>query len=74
MLERYELRDMFQGHGWEILHDKVATDSDHGRSMIHFVAVKQAATATGVDDDHEDGSCLATTTATLAENKRPKLA
>jgi len=52
VLERYELRDLFQsivvGVGtdnatasqWKILHDQVALDSDHGRTMIHFVAVK----------------------------------
>jgi hypothetical protein len=39
VLERYELRDLFLHAGkWEILFDEIALDSDHGRTMIHFVA------------------------------------
>jgi hypothetical protein len=51
VLERYELRDLFApqpctaGEGaevavakWKVLYDQVALDSDHGRTMIHFVA------------------------------------
>jgi len=37
VLERNQLRDMFQ-EGWDILHNEIALDSDHGRTMIHFVA------------------------------------
>jgi hypothetical protein len=41
VLERYELRDLFApptGANWKVLYDEVALDSDHGRTMIHFVA------------------------------------
>jgi hypothetical protein len=40
VLERYELRDLFSESkvNWEILHDEIAMDSDHGRTMIHFLA------------------------------------
>eukprot|EP00980_Cylindrotheca_fusiformis_P007966 scaffold1697_cov120-Cylindrotheca_fusiformis.AAC.48 len=40
VLERNQLNEMFQdaSNNWEILHDEIALDSDHGRSMIHFVA------------------------------------
>lgn len=38
VLERTQLRDLFQAHGWKILFDEIAMDSDHGRTMIHFVA------------------------------------
>ncbi|VEU39007.1 unnamed protein product [Pseudo-nitzschia multistriata] len=37
VLERNELNDIFHT-GWDILHDEIAIDSDHGRTMIHFVA------------------------------------
>jgi hypothetical protein len=46
VLERYELRDLFVSKSstaggeanWKVLYDEVALDSDHGRTMIHFVA------------------------------------
>jgi hypothetical protein len=49
VLERYELRDLFVPQPftaggaesvakWKVLYDEVALDSDHGRTMIHFVA------------------------------------
>lgn len=42
VLARHELRDMFtggQGGGaWSILHDNIVQDSDHGRTLVHFVA------------------------------------
>ena len=38
VLERTQLRDLFQSQGWEILHDDITLDSDHGRTMIQFVA------------------------------------
>lgn len=41
VLERDELSDLFCDDTWEILHDEIATDSDHGRTMIHFVAQKR---------------------------------
>ena len=44
VLERTQLRDLFQGSccNWEILHDEITTDSDHGRPMIQFVARRKA--------------------------------
>lgn len=41
VLERYELRDMVQGSDWNILCDRVVTDSDHGRTLIQFVVQLQ---------------------------------
>jgi hypothetical protein len=38
VLERYELRDMVEGTAWKIRCDRVVTDSDHGRTLIQFVA------------------------------------
>jgi rhodanese-related sulfurtransferase len=49
VLERDELATLFAnagrvngncGHKWEILHDEIALDTDHGRTMVHFVARK----------------------------------
>ena len=40
VLERFQLRDLFAAAGWNIVHDEIAMDSDHGRTMIHFVAKK----------------------------------
>jgi hypothetical protein len=37
VLERDELSNLFQER-WDILHNEIANDSDHGRSMVHFVA------------------------------------
>ena len=37
VLERNQLSELFQSQ-WDILHDEIALDSDHGRTMIHFVA------------------------------------
>mmetsp|Transcript_26511 Transcript_26511/g.56811 ORF Transcript_26511/g.56811 Transcript_26511/m.56811 type:complete len:398 (+) Transcript_26511:116-1309(+) len=37
VLERNQLSKIFEAQ-WDILHDKIALDSDHGRTMIHFVA------------------------------------
>ena len=37
VLERNQLSDLFQSQ-WDVLHDEIALDSDHGRTMIHFVA------------------------------------
>lgn len=41
VLERYELRDMVHGTDWHICCDRVVTDSDHGRTLIQFVAQLQ---------------------------------
>ena len=41
VLERYELRDMVQGTDWIIRCERVVTDSDHGRTLIQFVAQLQ---------------------------------
>lgn len=45
VLQRNQLKDLFENKnsseadsGWDILHDEIAMDSDHGRTMIHFVA------------------------------------
>ncbi|CAB9508887.1 expressed unknown protein [Seminavis robusta] len=41
VLERHELRQMFStDRGWCVLHDNIVTDSDHGRTLINFVAVR----------------------------------
>jgi hypothetical protein len=37
VLERNQLSDLFQEQ-WDVLHDEIALDCDHGRTMIHFVA------------------------------------
>ena len=37
VLERNQLSCLFQSQ-WDILHDEIALDSDHGQTMIHFVA------------------------------------
>ena len=42
VLERNELSEIFADDDWEILHDKVVQDSDHGRTLIQFVAQKKA--------------------------------
>ena len=41
VLERNEMKDLFMGNGWDVLHDEIATDSDHGRALLHFVARKR---------------------------------
>ncbi len=51
VLERYELRDLFAPQSstaggaahWKVLYDEVALDSDHGRTMIQFVAQRLVA-------------------------------
>jgi hypothetical protein len=40
VLERNQLNDLFHEQGWEIMHDEIALDSDHGRTMIQFVCRK----------------------------------
>ena len=50
VLDRYELRDLFQsvgstgksdeGSSWKIVKDDICLDGDHGRTLIQFVAVK----------------------------------
>ena len=40
VLERNQLSNLFE-QDWDILHDQIAMDSDHGRTMIHFVAKKK---------------------------------
>ena len=41
VLERNEMKDLFMANGWDVLHDEIATDSDHGRTLLHFVARKR---------------------------------
>ena len=41
VLERDEMNDLFAANGWDVVHDKIATDSDHGRTLVHFVAKKR---------------------------------
>jgi hypothetical protein len=55
VLERYELRDMAEGTAWKIRCDRVVTDSDHGRTLIQFVAQLQ-----------KTGGCLLSGTLRLA--------
>lgn len=41
VLERNELIDLFSvENGWDILHDSICMDGDHGRTLIHFCARK----------------------------------
>jgi hypothetical protein len=40
VLERNQLHSLFK-EKWEILHDEIALDSDHGRTMIQFVAMRR---------------------------------
>lgn len=40
VLERNQLHNLFH-QDWDILHDEIASDSDHGRSMIHFIAKRR---------------------------------
>lgn len=40
VLQREELANIFSAD-WEILHDRIAFDGDHGRTLIHFVARKR---------------------------------
>ena len=41
VLERNELIDLFSvENGWEIVHDSICMDGDHGRTLIHFCARK----------------------------------
>ena len=37
VLERDQLFNLFQAQ-WDIVHNEIALDSDHGRTMIHFIA------------------------------------
>jgi hypothetical protein len=39
VIERHQLSELFEAR-WKILHDEIAMDSDHGRTMVHFVAKK----------------------------------
>jgi SAM-dependent methyltransferase len=39
VIERHQLSDIFDAK-WKILHDEISLDSDHGRTMVHFVAKK----------------------------------
>lgn len=42
VLERDELSKMFCTEaGWHILHDNIVKDSDHGRTLVNFVAAKR---------------------------------
>jgi len=42
VLERSELRNLFESSSlWTVLKDEIVQDSDHGRTMIHFVAQKK---------------------------------
>jgi hypothetical protein len=38
VLERNQLAHLFEEAGWKILHNEIASDCDHGRTMVHFVA------------------------------------
>lgn len=37
VLERDELQSLFEER-WEILHDSIVGDGDHGRTLIQFIA------------------------------------
>jgi len=50
VLERNHLSNLFAKNGWNIVHDDVALDSDHGRTMIHFVAQKSKKRSFSIDD------------------------
>jgi hypothetical protein len=40
VIDRDELSTVFRAE-WEIVNDEITKDSDHGRTMIHFVARRQ---------------------------------
>jgi hypothetical protein len=44
VLERNELRDLFAAgsSSWEVLRDEIVTDSDHGRTLVQFLAQRRA--------------------------------
>ena len=41
VLKRDEMKELFAANGWDVVHDKIASDSDHGRTLLHFVAKKR---------------------------------
>jgi hypothetical protein len=42
VLERSELRDLFsEGAGWELVRDEIVLDTDHGRTLVQFIARKK---------------------------------
>jgi hypothetical protein len=41
VLKRDEMKELFAANEWDVVRDKIATDSDHGRTLLHFVAKKR---------------------------------
>jgi len=42
VLERSELKNLFESKGWQVLRDDIILDGDHGRTLIQFIAKKIA--------------------------------
>ena len=42
VLERTELKNLFETRGWQVLRDGIVLDGDHGRTLIQFIAKKVA--------------------------------
>ena len=40
VLERSELKNLFEARGWQVLKDDIILDGDHGRTLIQFIAKK----------------------------------
>ena len=40
VLGRNEMKDLFIANGWDVLHDEIVSDGDHGRTLLNFVARK----------------------------------
>lgn len=42
VLERSELKKLFENKGWQVLKDDIILDGDHGRTLVQFIAKKIA--------------------------------
>lgn len=42
VLERSELKNLFENKGWQVLKDDIILDGDHGRTLVQFIAKKVA--------------------------------
>jgi len=42
VLNRSELKNLFETRGWQVLKDDIILDGDHGRTLIQFIAKKVA--------------------------------
>ena len=42
VLEKSELKNLFETKGWQVLRDDIIFDGDHGRTLVQFIAKKVA--------------------------------